>query len=83
MDVPAFKVGDRVKLLNVPPEVERDRLRFPETFSLFQRALGRVFEIRGFGEHGHAEIWVSLDGSPADTAAADSVWVEPTYLEPI
>ncbi len=83
MTAPSFKIGDRVKLLSVPPEVERDRSRFPETFALFQLAVGRVFEIRGFGEYGHAELWMHPDGSPADTVTADSVWVEPKYLAAI
>ena len=75
-----FKVGDRVKLVNIPPEVERDRSRFPETFALFQLALGRVFEIRGFGEYGHAELWLHADGTPADTGKADSIFVESEHL---
>jgi hypothetical protein len=80
MTASAFKVGARVKLVSIPREVERDRSRFPETFALFQMALGRIFEIRAFGEYGHAELWLHPDGSPADTGAADSVWVEPEYL---
>jgi hypothetical protein len=83
MMAPTFKIGDRVKLLSIPPEVERDRSRFPETFALLQLAVGRVFEIRGFGDNGHAEIWLNPDGSPSDTGAADSVWVEPEYLASI
>jgi hypothetical protein len=80
MTAPPFKVGDRVKLVRIPPQVERDRSRFPETFALFQLAVGRVFDIHGFGEYGHAELWLHQDGSPADTGAAESVWVEPDYL---
>jgi hypothetical protein len=80
MTKPAFKVGDRVKLVSIPPEVERDRSRFSETFALFQLAVGRVFDIRGFDEYGHAELWLHPDGAPAGSAAADSVWVEPKYL---
>ena len=83
MTAPALKVGDRVKVLSIPKAVEHDRSEFPETFALFQSAVGRVFEIRGFGEYGHAELWVHPDGSPADTGAADSVWVEPEYLAAI
>ena len=80
MTGPAFKIGDRVRLLSIPSEVERDRSQFPDTFALFQRAVGRVFEIRSFGKYGHAEIWLHPDGAPANTGAADSVWVEPKCL---
>jgi hypothetical protein len=83
MTAPAFKVGDRVRLLSIPKPVEHDRSKFPETFALFALAVGRVFEIRGFGEYGHAELWIHPDGSPADTVTADSVWVEPEYLAAI
>jgi hypothetical protein len=70
-----------VKLASIPLAVESERSRFPETFTLFQLALGKVFEIRSFGEYGHAELWLHPDGSPADTAAADSIWVEPEHLQ--
>jgi hypothetical protein len=83
MATPAFKVGDRVKLVSIPAEVERDRSRFPETFALFELALRRVFEIRSFGEYGHGELWLHADGSPADAVVAESIWVEPKYLATI
>ncbi len=80
MTAPAFKVGARVRLKSLPPQVERDRSRFPDTFAIFQTAVGRVFHIRGFGKHGHAEIWLHRDGSEDETGAAETIWVEPDHL---
>ncbi len=67
-------------LVSIPPAVERDQSRFPETFALFQKAVGRVFRIRGFGDYGHAEIWLHRDGSEDETGTADTLWVEPAHL---
>lgn len=80
MTASRLEVGDRVKITIIPPQVERDRSRFPDTLALFQNAVGRVFHIRGFGEYGHAEIWLRQNGSEDGTGAAHSIWVEPEYL---
>jgi len=80
MTASKLKVGDRVKITRIPPGVERDRSRFPETFALFQNAVGRLFQIRDFGECGHAEIWVRQNGSEHKTGGADSIWVELEHL---
>jgi hypothetical protein len=80
MRIPKLKVGDRVKIARIPPQVERDRSRSPEAFAIFQIAVGRVYEIRGFGKYGHAELWLRQDGSEDETGGADSIWVEPAHL---
>ncbi len=80
MTARAFKVGDRVRVMRVPPEVERDGRRFPDTFAIFQIAVGHVFHIRGFSKCGRAEIWLDQDGSEDETGGADTIWVEPRHL---
>jgi hypothetical protein len=80
MKVPAFNVGDQVKLNGIPTPVEGDRERFPETFALFQKAVGRTFRVRGFGEYGHAELWLREDGSENENGGVNSIWVEPEHL---
>jgi hypothetical protein len=80
MKVPQFKVGEQVKLTRIPPQVERDRPGFPETFALFEKAIGRVFQIRGFDEYGHIELWLREDGSEDDRGVAHTIWVEPEYM---
>jgi hypothetical protein len=58
MEAVKFKVGDRVKLTTIPPQVRQDKLQFPETFTIFQKAAGHVFHVRGFDEYGHVELWL-------------------------
>jgi hypothetical protein len=57
-----------------------DRERFPETFELFEKAVGRIYQIREIDEHGYAEIWLCDDGSEDTTGAAHSIWVEPEFV---
>jgi hypothetical protein len=83
MTAQAFKVGDQVKLLQVPPQVLCDRERFPETAELFERAVGRTYEVRDFGRYGHIELWLCDDGSEDSTGAAHSIWVEPEFVQAI
>ncbi len=76
----AFKVGNRVKLIKIPPQVEHARRRFPETFSIFQKAVGKEFRVQGFDDYGHVELWLREDGSEDTGGAAHTVWVEPEFL---
>lgn len=65
MEDSKFKLGDRVKMTVVPPQVEKDESRSPDTFALFQRAVGRDYEVRGFNDYGLIELWL-LDGGFED-----------------
>ena len=80
MTTPLFEIGDRVKVTKVPPAVERDGSKFPETLAIFQRTVGQMFKVRGIDTYGHIELWVYEDGSEDETGAAHSIWVEPAYL---
>lgn len=71
---------DRVTLVALPAEVERDRERFPETYALCLKAVGQEFTVRGFNDDGMAELWIKPDGRNSEDACADSVWIEPAYL---
>jgi hypothetical protein len=73
-------VGNTVQITEVPPPVRRERSKFPETFALFERAIGRALTVRGFDDRGHVELWLLNDGSDDDSGAANSIWVEPEYL---
>jgi hypothetical protein len=76
-----FKIGERVKLMRIPPQVRRDKQRFPETFLIFRAALGNVFQVRGFDEYSHVELWLQEDGAEDKKGVAHSVWVEPEFLK--
>jgi len=72
---------DRVRLLGVPAQVERDKDRFPETYDLCVKAVGSEFTVRGFNHYDMAELWIDPHGDNSDNACDDSVWIEPEYLE--
>jgi hypothetical protein len=80
MKPPRFKVGDTVKLTGIPPQVDQDQRRFPETLDIFQKAVGRTFRVRGVDEYGHIELWLCYDGSEDERGVSHSIWVEPDYL---
>ena len=84
-----IEVGDRVRIERMPPDVEArsdedDEMRTKE---VFRQCVGRVFRVRGVGTNsiyedtGHVELWVHNGDDCDDVAAADTIWVEPEYLE--
>lgn len=75
----SLKLKQKVLLNRVPQAVIRDRNKFPETWLLFNRAVGNKFTIQSFNQIGMAEVYVLPDGSEGD-ACADSLFVEPEYL---
>ena len=75
-----LKVGDRIKLVRIPPQVLADRERFPETFELLEKAIGREYETRGVDRYGHVEVWLHEDGSEDTTGATHSIWVEAEFV---
>jgi hypothetical protein len=80
MKLPRFKVGDTVKLTGIPPRVDQDQQRFPETLDIFQRAVGRTLRVQGFDEYGRVELWLRDDGSEDERGVSHSIWVEPDYI---
>jgi len=68
-----LKVGDRVRVTQIPPILPED-----DTRSLFGLCLGRVFPIVGF-KWNLLELEVGeVLGKPA---YADSIWIEPEFVE--
>jgi len=76
-----LKAGDQVRVTQIPPAVIRDRDRLPETFDLFEKAVGHVYEIRDIDQHGHAELWLRDDGSEDRSGGAHSIYVEPEFVQ--
>ncbi len=70
-----MKIGDRVRLIGVPPNLPEGDLG---TRAVFQRCLGYEFIIAGFQEDcGWLELRVeNVTGNPHET-----IWVEPEYVE--
>ena len=73
-----LKVGDRVRVLQVPPVLPKDDDRL-KTESLFALCVGRVFPIVGFNDAGWLELEV---GEVWDKVPCmDTIWIEPEFVE--
>ena len=74
-----LKVGDRVRVLRVPPSVEE---QMPdETRLIFRRCVGQVLRIDGFDDYGGLELNVRDDGSQADDYREHTIWIAPEFVE--
>jgi hypothetical protein len=70
-----MKIGDKVRLLTVPPALPQDELK---TQSLFELCVGRVFSIVGFqGDMLELEVGEVLGQEPC----MNSIWIEPEFVE--
>ena len=74
-----LQVGDTVRVLRVPPEV--DRLMPEETREIFRRCVGQVLCIDSFDDYGHLELNVLDDGSQAPNGCHHTIWIEPECVE--
>ena len=78
MKEPHLKIGDKVRVIQVPPVLPEDELH---TRSLLELCLGRVFPVVGFNDAGWLELEVgeALDKNPC----MDSIWIEPEFVETV
>jgi hypothetical protein len=67
-----FKVGDRVRVVEIPPGLTGSA--DVDTPSVFKRALGKTFRIEGFDAYGHLELMVTK---------RDTIWIELEFVERI
>jgi hypothetical protein len=79
MTKPAFKVGNKVRVLRVPPSVEEQMPE--ETRPIFLHCVGRVLRVDGFGKYGHLELNVKDDGSQSPDYCDHTIWIEPEFVE--
>jgi len=86
-----MKIGDRVRLTRVPPPTEAARYDHDDmhTRTVFQQCVGHVFRIRGIGTnspHGETddlELWVHRGADCGNVVKADTIWVEPDYVQAV
>lgn len=77
-----MKIGDKVKLISIPPDVHDDE--HVQTRTLFEKCLGLTFSIVGLETvEGLSYQLVKLDvghvlGEPD---YCHSIWVDPEYLQ--
>ena len=89
MEREMIDVGDLVRLVQVPPQVESvsDEKDEMHTKEVFRQCVGNVFRVQGIGTnnpHGetdHIELWVRR-GKDCNkfSAKTDSIWVEQDYV---
>ena len=78
----SMKVGDKIRLVRVPPAVKDDG-EF-KTRTMLTKCIGRIFTIRGFqgdnctfANRGSKKRWLELDMREAIPGVTDTIWVEP------
>ena len=70
-----MKIGEKVRLVRVPPGVKDGRMK---TRSVFKQCVDHVFPIVGF-QHELLELEVGeLFGKPAPF---ETIWIEPEFVE--
>jgi hypothetical protein len=76
------QIGDKVRVILVPPYLYTDNPVDKDTARFFERCLGKTFRVEDFDEYGQLELWVMEDGSQAPDSLAHTIWIEPEYAEP-
>ena len=79
MNKSSVTIGDRVRVLRVPPSVEEQMPN--ETCQIFRRCVGQILRIDGFDDYGHLELNVMDDGSQCADYCSHTIWIEPKFVE--
>ena len=76
-----LKIGDRVRVLQVPPSVEHGI--HPDTRSLFHRCVGHVYTVRGFDDYEQSELHVRKTGAEScrEGSGCHWIWIEPEFVK--
>ena|SRR5438093_7521525 len=84
-----FKVGDRVRILDIPEDLKDPDydLKYDtaehkfRTGELFRFCLGRMFTIYGFGRYGHAELQVDRSPAVRNRGFSGTIWIGLEFLK--
>ncbi len=81
-----MKIGDKIRLVRVPPAVKDDG-KF-KTRTMLAKSIGVIFTIKGFQGDGGTFLTresknclVELDMREAIPGTSDTIWVEPDCIE--
>ena len=77
-----MKIGDRVRLIGIPPDTHDDEEL--QTRTLFERCLGKTFAVAGLETvEGLPHQLVQLDVGHilGEAPYLQTIWVEPEYLQ--
>ena len=67
-----YQLGDKVRVVTVPPYLYRDDPIAQEDAKFFERCLGKVFQVEGFDDNGQLELWTTEKGNPGERCAAST-----------
>jgi hypothetical protein len=78
---PTYRRGDFVRVLCVPPAIERNMPGF--VAGLVGRTTGRTRRVDAVTPSGLLEFNVLRDGSQAEDSRNYTIWIEPQFVEPV
>jgi hypothetical protein len=67
-----FQIGDKVRVIGIPPITFAPIKDELGTQKLFKRMLGKVYTNRGFDKYGHVEL---------RPTRSDTIWIEREFLK--
>jgi len=74
-----FMIGDRIRVLLLPTELERTMSN--ERQELFRRCVGKVLRVEGYDSFGALELRVLDDGTQSPDRHHHVLFIEPKYVE--
>jgi len=79
-----YKIGDKVRVMQIPPYLYKDDALAEETAEFFEHCLGKVFRVEDFDQNGQLELWATEKGNRRRVFGTRShwIWIEPEYVEP-
>jgi hypothetical protein len=79
MNPQKVKTGDRIRVLQAPPDMEPSMPK--ETRTLIQRCVGKVLRVEGIADFGGLELLVLEDGTQAPDHCHHTIFIEPEHVE--
>jgi len=77
-DKSRLKIGDRVRVTGVPPDLPGPHGDDLHTQEIFERCVGRVFPVTGLqGERLELRVGAVVGA----TASAHKIWIEPDFVD--
>jgi len=70
-----YQVGDKVRVIQVPPYLYTNDLVDKETVEFIERCLGKVFRVEGLDEYGQLELWATEKGNRKKALGLNSHWI--------
>lgn len=79
-----YQIGDKVRVIQVPPYLYRGGSIARETAEFFERCLGKVFRVEDFDQYGQLELWATDKGNRKKvlSGGVHQIWIEPEYVVP-